>query len=146
MLDDHPERVAGPAHRKLAWPVGYLVMSPGGPRSGYHSVTPRMVVHDVAAQVDFLRKVFGGTGDFEPGRPAEIHIGDSLVMVSPITEREPFAAFLYVYVDDADATYSRALRAGARTLEEPFDTPYGDRRAMVIDPLGNIFQIAHQLS
>ena len=67
-------------------------------------------------------------------------------MVSPTTEREPFAAFLYVYVDDADATYSLALRAGARTLEEPFDTPYGDRRAMVIDPLGNIFQIAHQLS
>jgi PhnB protein len=67
-------------------------------------------------------------------------------MVSPSTEREPFAAFLYVYVDDADVTYSRALNAGAISLEEPIDTPFGDRRAMVIDPLGNIFQIAHQLS
>jgi PhnB protein len=121
-------------------------MSSRGPRSGYHSVTPRIVVRDVVAQVDFLREVFGGTGDLEPGRPAEIHIGDSLVMVSPTTEREPFAAFLYVYVDDADATYSRALNAGAVSLEEPLDTPYGDRRAMVIDPLGNIFQIAHHVT
>jgi len=120
-------------------------MSSQGPRSGYRSVTTRIVVHDVAAQVDFLREVFGGTGTFEPGRPAEIHIGDSLVMVSPTTERDPFPAFLYVYVDDADAVYSRALDGGAVSLEEPFDTPYGDHRAMVIDPQGNIFQIAHQV-
>jgi uncharacterized glyoxalase superfamily protein PhnB len=102
-------------------------------------------VQDVAAQVDFLREVFGGTGALEPGRPAEIKIGDSLVMVSPATEREEFPAFLYVYVDDADAVYARALGAGAISIEEPLNTPYGDRRAMVRDPLGNIFQIAHQV-
>ena len=121
-------------------------MSSRDPRSGYHSVTPRMVVHDVAAQVDFLGIVFGGTGTFEPGRPAEIRIGDSLVMVSPTTDRGPFPAFLYVYVDDADTAYARALSAGAISLEEPLNTPYGDRRAMVSDPLGNIFQIAHQVT
>jgi PhnB protein len=116
-----------------------------GPRSGYRSVTPRLVVQDVAAQVNFLREVFAGTGTVEPGRPAEIQIGDSLVMVSPATEREAFPAFLYVYVDDADAVYARALSAGAISLEEPLNTPYGDRRAMVRDPFGNIFQIAHQV-
>jgi uncharacterized glyoxalase superfamily protein PhnB len=50
---------------------------------------------------------------------------------------------IVVYVGDADAVYRRALAAGATSLEEPLDTPYGDRRAMVRDPFGNIWQIAH---
>jgi PhnB protein len=116
------------------------------PREGFHSVTPRVVVEDVTAQVEFLRTVFGATGLVEPGRPAEIQIGNSLVMVSPADERDSFQAFLYVYVDDADATYRRALEAGALSIEEPLETPYGDRRAMVRDPFGNIFQIAHQMT
>ena len=114
------------------------------PPPGFHSVTPRIVVDDVAAHVDFLRRVFDASGEIHPGRPAEIRIGDSLIMVSPTGERELFPAFLYVYVEDADATYRRALAAGALELEEPFDTPYGDRRAMVTDALGNVFQIAHR--
>jgi len=44
--------------------------------------------------------------------------------------RESFPAFLYVYVDDADRLSARDCR-GAVSLEEPLDTPYGDRRAMV---------------
>ena len=56
-----------------------------------------------------------------------------------------FPAFLYVYVDDAGTTYERAVAAGATTIEAPLDTPYGDRRAMVRDPFGNVFQIAHRL-
>jgi PhnB protein len=115
------------------------------PRDGFHSVTPRLVVADVEAQVKFLRAVFGATGSVEPGRPAEILIGNSLVMVSAAGERDRFQSFLYVYVDDADTTYSRALDAGAVSVEEPMDTPYGDRRAMVRDPFGNLFQIAHQV-
>jgi uncharacterized glyoxalase superfamily protein PhnB len=108
-------------------------------------VTPRIVVGDVDAQVGFLRDVFDATGVVSAGRPAEIRIGDSLVMVTTDTERDLFPAFLYVYVDDADAAYGRAMRAGAESLEAPMDTPYGDRRAMVRDPFGNIFQIAHQV-
>ena len=65
-------------------------------------------------------------------------------MVSSAGDRELFPAFLYVYVDDADNVYRRALSAGAISLEAPLDTPYGDRRAMVRDPLGNVFQIAHR--
>ncbi len=117
--------------------------APRRPREGYHSVTTRIVVDDVGAQVDFLRSVFDATGEVVPGRPAEILIGDSLVMVTGTTERDRFPAFLYVYVDDADARYERALAAGATSIEAPLDTPYGDRRAMVRDPFGNVFQIAH---
>lgn len=103
-----------------------------------------MVVSDAVAAVEFLRAVFGAVGELHAGRPAEMRIGDSLVMVSSAGDRELFPAFLYVYVDDADNVYRRALSAGAISLEAPLDTPYGDRRAMVRDPLGNVFQIAHR--
>jgi RimJ/RimL family protein N-acetyltransferase/uncharacterized glyoxalase superfamily protein PhnB len=114
------------------------------PPTGYHTVTPRMVVSDVEGAVQFLRATFGATGDVLGGRPAEMRIGDSLVMVTQAGAREPFPALLYVYVADADATYLSALAAGAVSLEEPRDTPYGDRRAMVRDPYGNVLQIAHR--
>ena len=114
------------------------------PAAGFHSVTPRMFVDDVSAEVDFLRAVFHATGDVHGDRPTEVLIGDSVVMVSSTAERDLFPAFLYVYVDDADAAYTQALAAGAVSLEEPGDTPYGDRRAMVRDPFGNVFQIAHR--
>ena len=84
------------------------------------------------------------TGDVNAGRPAEMCVGDSLVMVSETGERDAFPALLYIYVDDADCAYERAVAAGAALLEPPLDTAYGDRRAMVRDPFGNVFQIAHR--
>jgi uncharacterized glyoxalase superfamily protein PhnB len=114
--------------------------------TGFHSVTARLVVDEVNAQVEFLRAVFDATGEVQADRPAEIRIGDSLVMVSAAGQRDLFPAFLYVYVDDADSTFQRALAAGAVAIEEPRNTPYGDRRAMVRDPFGNVFQIAHRLA
>jgi uncharacterized glyoxalase superfamily protein PhnB len=104
-----------------------------------------MVVSDAAAAVGFLRAVFGGVGEAQADRPAEVHIGDSLVMVTSAGERELFPSFLYVYVEDADSAYQRAIAAGAASMEPPLDTPYGDRRAMVRDPFGNVFQIAHRM-
>ena len=116
------------------------------PRTGFHSVNARIIAADVAAQIAFLRTVFDATGEHHADRPAEMRIGDSIVMVSPAAAREPFAAFLYVYVDDADAAYARAIAAGAASIEAPLDTPYGDRRATVRDPSGNMWQIAHAMA
>lgn len=101
-----------------------------------------MVVGDAAAAVEFLRNAFGASGAVEPNRPAEVRIGDSVVMVSQAGDRAIFPAFLYVYVDDADSTYDAALRAGAVGVEVPRDTEYGDRRAMVRDGFGNLYLIA----
>ena len=109
---------------------------------GWHTVTPRIVVHDAEKLVEFLRRVFGATGDYRPDLPSVIKIGDSLVMVSNAGIRDPMPAFLYVYVDNTDKTYRRALEAGASSLEEPSDMPYGDRRGMVSDKWGNAWQIA----
>ena len=110
--------------------------------AGWHSITPRIVVHDTAAFVDFLRQVFDATGQHRVDRPSVITIGDSIIMTSEPGVRSPAPAFLYVYVQNTDATYRRALAAGARSVEEPTDTPYGDRRCMVEDQWGNNWQIA----
>jgi uncharacterized glyoxalase superfamily protein PhnB len=109
---------------------------------GWHSITPRLVVHDPAKLVAFLEQAFSAVGDLRTEMPSEMKIGDSFVLVSGVGPRDPMPAFLYLYVRDVDATYRRALAAGAVSLEEPQDLPYGDRRGMVRDPFGNIWQIA----
>jgi uncharacterized glyoxalase superfamily protein PhnB len=111
--------------------------------SGWPRVIPRIIVGDVAGLVQFLREVFGATGDVPDGAPAALSIGRSVIMVSDGGGvRRDTPAFLYVYVDDADATYARALARGAKSIEAPLDMPYGDRRAMVEDRWGNTWQIA----
>ncbi len=110
---------------------------------GWPTVIPRIIVRDPENLVAFVKEVFCGRGEFRPGSPAEVRIAESVVMISDGGGlREPYPAFLYVYVEDADSTYSRAIGAHAVSIEEPTDMPYGDRRATVKDPWGNTWQIA----
>ncbi len=109
---------------------------------GWHTVTPRLVAHDAAKLVRFLKDAFGACGEYRADMPSVITIGDSIIMVSEAEMRTATRAFLYLYVPDTDETYRRALDAGAVSVEEPAETPYGDRRAMVTDPGGNDWQIA----
>jgi uncharacterized glyoxalase superfamily protein PhnB len=103
------------------------------------------VVHNAEKLVEFLKEVFDATGEYRQDSPAIVKIGDSQIMISDAGIRNPMTAFLYVYVSDTDATYRRALAAGARSLEEPSDMFYGDRRCMVEDRWGNTWQIATHL-
>ena len=109
---------------------------------GWHTVTPRIIVHNARNLVDFVKQVFGATGDYHPQAPAELRIGDSIIMISDTGARDAMPACLYVYVENADATWQRAIDAGAQSLEAPLNTPYGDRRGMVKDKWGNTWQIA----
>jgi PhnB protein len=110
---------------------------------GWHTVTPRIFTNDVDGLVRFLKAVFDARGEGRGGTPAEVHIGDSIVMVGDGGgQRVLMPAFLYVYVEDTDSIYSRAVEGGAVPIEEPKDTPYGDRRATVRDLWGNVWQIA----
>ena len=118
-----------PSHRPPDWPA----------------LIPRLLAPDPAALVAFIKRVFDASGELRDDGPAELWIDGSLLMVSDAATRAPATAFLYVYVPDADATYRRALDAGARALEAPHDMPYGDRRAMVEDDWGNSWQIATRL-
>jgi PhnB protein len=112
-------------------------------RDTYRTVTPYLVVPDADTELAFLKAAFGGTEANCQRNPdntvmhAEIKIGDSLVMLGqaggPVKSRQ---AALYLWVDNVDATYGRALQAGATSESEPEDKPYGHRNAGVIDPNG----------
>lgn len=117
-----------------------------GAPTGYHNLTVRLFVEDPAREVAFLRDAFGAQGELPAGRPAELTIGDSLLLVSGVEARPATRSFLYLYVPDVDAAHARAVAAGATSMEEPRDVPYGDRRAMVEDPFGNAWQIATMLT
>lgn len=111
--------------------------------AGWPDIIPRVFVSDVPALVAFLKTVFSAEGEARGGAPAEMRIGDSLIMVSDGGGvRDAAPAFLYVYVADADAAHAKAIAAGAASIEAPADMPYGDRRATVRDLWGNIWQIA----
>jgi uncharacterized glyoxalase superfamily protein PhnB len=122
------------------------MVGPVEPHPPYHTVTPRVFVADVESALAFLRTVFAATATIDAERPTDVHIGDSIILVSSTREREAFPAFLYIYVDDVDSTYHRALEAGAMSIEPPRPTPYGDRRAMFRDGFGNVYQVACRLA
>jgi PhnB protein len=116
---------------------------------GYHSVTPYLMVQGVAALIDFLKQAFGADEIFRMPRPdgaimhAEVKIGDSMIMMGEaMGEHQPMPGSIYLYVNDADAVYQRALQAGATTMMEPGDQFWGDRQAGIKDPVGNFWWIA----
>jgi PhnB protein len=117
--------------------------------SVYHSVTPYLTVQGVEQLIDFLKQVFDAQERERITRPdgtighAEVRIDGSVVMLSEASDDwKPMPSALYVYVPDTDATYQRALQAGATSLMEPADQFYGDRNAGVRDPSGNHWWIS----
>ena len=114
---------------------------------GYHAVTPYMI-GGAAKVLDFVKETFDAKEVMRMPGPdgsiahAEFKIGDSNLMISDGGNEWPaMPCSLYVYVSDVDATYKRALKAGAVSLKEPADQFYGDRSASVKDGAGNIWGI-----
>lgn len=114
---------------------------------GYHTVTPYIVVAGVAKLIEFVKQVFDAKEVFVSRRPdgtvqhAEVKIGDSIVMMGESPEKQ-FPAMLHLYMEDVDAVYRRAIAAGAKSVREPADQPYGDRTGGVEDAFGNQWWIA----
>ena len=109
----------------------------------YRTVTPYLVVPNADVELSFLKAAFGGTEVLCHRNPdntvmhAEISIGDSLVMLGQAGGQWAHrAAALYLWVEDVDATYAKALAAGATSESKPEDKPYGHRNAGVIDQNG----------
>jgi PhnB protein len=119
---------------------------------GFRTLTPYPIVQDVPGMIVFMREVFGAEETFRAvgsagGYHGEVRIGDCMMMiggggpdVSWFGESRPMA--FHVYVPDVDATYRRALAAGAASLQEPTNQPWGERTANVKDPSGNNWYIA----
>ena len=116
---------------------------------GYHSVNPFVIASGAEDLMAFLAEVFGAGEKERITRPdgsighAEMLIGNSIVMLTDATEALPARpGALYVYVDDVDSAFRRAVAAGATVRSEPADQFYGNREAGVVDRWGNIWWMA----
>jgi uncharacterized glyoxalase superfamily protein PhnB len=135
-------------------------MSAKSTPAGYHSVTPSIIVRGAAEAIEFYKRAFGAEErerfDGPDGKVmhAEIRIGDSIIMlgeenpewssVSPRTTGAPTGG-LHLYVEDADAAFDRAVRAGA-TVRYPLENAFwGDRYGKVTDPFGHEWGIATRI-
>ena len=117
---------------------------------GYHTVTPYILVQGAEKLIDFLKSAFDAKETFRMSMPggaighAEIKLGDSVIMLSEAQggENKPMPTGIYLYVQDCDTTYKRALEAGATSIMQPTDQFYGDRSANIKDQFGNHWYIA----
>src|SRR2546428_14114406 len=115
----------------------------------YPPVTPFLVVEGVPKLLEFLQKAFNSTELERVPRPdgtishAEVRIGDSVVMMGEANaQSKPMPTMLYVYVEDVDAVYKRALQAGAKPVKEFNDDFYGEQAGRVADTAGKQWWIA----
>ncbi|WP_276372215.1 VOC family protein [Chryseolinea sp. H1M3-3] len=116
---------------------------------GMHTVTPFLVVDGANELIRFIEQSFDGKTTAimktQDGKVmhASIQVGDSQIMVSDATEKYPAGTCrLYLYVDNVDDTYKKALNANGTSLREPVDEFYGDRSSGVKDNWGNEWWIA----
>jgi PhnB protein len=118
------------------------------PPEGLRSVTPFLHPRGADRLIEFLEKAFDARAVARHASPdgvvrhATIRLGDSMIeMGEAHGQWQPMPGAIYLYVPDVDATYRKALAAGAVSITEPKDEPYGDRNAGVKDPFGNIWYI-----
>jgi PhnB protein len=124
---------------------------------GAQTLTPYLALDDAAAAIDFYRRAFGAEEMFRLDTPdgnvghASMRIGDSQFMLADAFPGSPYqppqrsgatGVGLYVYVEDVDAVFQRAVDAGA-TVQSPLaDMFWGDRWCRLVDPFGHLWELA----
>ncbi len=125
---------------------------------GYHSVTPTLTISGASDAIEFYKKAFDAQEIYRfPGfdgksiMHAEIRIGDSAIMLcdempemgclSPKSTGGPSGA-IYLYVNDVDSVFSKAVSAGAQPMMPMMDGFWGDRIGVLVDPFGHRWTIA----
>jgi uncharacterized glyoxalase superfamily protein PhnB len=127
---------------------------------GMHTVTPHLVCAGAAQAIAFYKKAFGAV---EQSRVADsggrllhasVRIGDSIVMLNDEFSqmgalgpkaRNGTSVTIHLFVDDVDAWFARAVKAGATVLMPLADMFWGDRYGIVVDPFGHNWSIATHL-
>jgi len=127
--------------------------------SGFHTVTPQLTLDNCAQAIDWYKKAFGAEEVSRAVGPdgkimhADLKIGDSHIMMNDamMGGRGPKAiggspASLWIYVNDCDALFNRAVGAGAQVyggaMGQLTDQFWGDRSGTIIDPHGYQWTIA----
>jgi PhnB protein len=126
---------------------------------GFNTLSPHIMVRDAEKAIDFYKKAFGAEEIARMPGPdgktimhAELKFGNSMMMmcqempgmecssVSPQTAGKT-TAVLHLYVEDADALFDRAVKAGAKSIMPIGDMFWGDRYGQVGDPFGHVWSI-----
>ena len=126
--------------------------------AGFHTVTPTLTVKDAEKAIGFYKRAFGAEErmrflgpDKKSIMHAEIKIGDSIIMLGEEHAEKGCIGpqslggtpvSLYLYVEDADQTFTRAVSAGARSDMPVADMFWGDRFGQVTDPFGHKWNLA----
>jgi PhnB protein len=118
----------------------------------YNSVSPYLLVNGAMTTIEFLESVFGAErcrmhfredGTLQHG---EVRIDDTVLMLADAIEGWPAVpAYVHIYVADVDATYKRALKAGATSVQEPVRKGDPDKRGGVSDAGGTTWWISQQI-
>ena len=125
---------------------------------GYHTATPYLIVDDAGKAIEFYKKAFGAEEKTRMNGPdgksilhAELQIGSSRIMLNEeFPGMGPKSAkslggspvVLHLYVEDVDALYDRAVKAGATPSYPVNDAFWGDRYGQVTDPFGHTWSLA----
>jgi PhnB protein len=121
---------------------------------GYHTVTPHLVLDNAAQALEWYKKALGAeeisrsTGPDGKIMHAELRIGDSRIMMNDVMVGKGPAAYggspasLWLYVEDCDALFNRAVAAGAKVTVPMADQFWGDRCGGISDPEGYTWSIA----
>lgn len=119
------------------------------PPSGYQTVIPYINCADATGLITFLEKVLGGKLAERILQPdgkimhAEVRLGNCVVMLSDACqEMKPEPSRLYLYLDEVDSVYLKALENGCSSIMEPGDMFWGDRMGCIRDTWGNTWFIA----
>jgi PhnB protein len=123
----------------------------------YPRVTPHLSIAGVADALGFYERVLGASVRMRMDAPgglvayAEIELGGSVIMLGeealPDSDPSPkklggTSVSLFVYVEDVDEVFRRAVEAGAQAVSEPEFHFYGDRVATIDDPFGHRWNVA----
>jgi len=128
----------------------YIARSLGGPAvpAGMRTITPYLHPVSVPDYIDFLTRAFGAVEEARYATPggrvmhAQVRVGNAVIEMGEPDPAVPMPTTFYLYVDDADALYHRAVAAGATSMTPPTDQSYGDRVASVQDSTGTLWYIA----
>ncbi|PSS58520.1 VOC family protein [Pseudomonas sp. BBP2017] len=125
---------------------------------GQHNITPYLCIKDAGKAIDFYKAAFSAVEMFRLDSPdgrvghAQLKIGDSSLMLADPCDMEGglvssqslagAAIGLHLYVDDVDARFAQALKAGASQVRAVEGQFYGDRSGTLKDPFGNLWFVS----